>query len=389
MMSEHVTDVLVLGGGPAGIQGTRTLRKKRPDLRVTVLRPEQYSIIYCALPYALEGLFDLSKCYKRDELITEVGAELIREKATSVDLDQRVCATEGGTQIRYETLLIVTGANPFVPPVAGADLANIFTVKTGPDAQRIMRTLDSGARHVVVIGAGAIGVEQAAAYRHHGLEVDLVDMAETPLPALLDADFAPDAVAELEKLGVRLHLGKALGAFEGKEAVGGVVLQDGTRIELNEGSDFVVVAVGVRPTLDLFPEDVLERGKDGLIVDDHMRTAIEGVYAAGDCCQFYSAIDGKPAPGKLATNAVPMAKVAALNIAGGDVAYQGFVNGAATVVGDLRFGGTGFTEAIASKRGHTVVAGYGETTSRFPMLPGAAPVKVTIVAAVSTGPATR
>ena len=88
-----------------------------------------------------------------------------------------------------------------------------------------------------------------------------------------------------------------------------------------------------------------------IVVDSRMRTNIPGVYAAGDCCGYVSLIDGRSAGGKLATNAVPMAKVAASVVAGRDDEYPGFVNGAATCVYDLRVGSTGFTEEVARERG--------------------------------------
>jgi len=384
-MGQLNTDVLLIGGGPAGIQGSRLLKMLRPDMDVTVLRPEPYSIVYCAIPYAIEGLFGVEKINKRDELVTEPGARLIKDRAVSVDLDGRQCRTAGGLTIRYETLLIVTGAEPFVPPVPGADLANIFTVKTGEDTRRILDALKKGPHTAVVIGAGAIGVEQALAYRAAGLEVHLVDMADYPLPALLDAEFAAQAREQLEQAGVTLHMGAALERFEGQAAVSAVQLANGERLALREGVDFVVVSVGVRPALDLFEDSDLERERDGLVVDDRMRTSRPGVYAAGDCVHFWSGIDGRPVAGKLATNAVPMAKVAALNIAGTEAHYPGLFNGAATVVGELRFGGTGFTEQTARQRGFETVAGYGETTSRFPMMPGAGPVRVKLVCDASNG----
>ncbi len=377
-------DVLVVGGGPAGIQGTRTLKTLAPDLRVTVLRPEPFSVIYCAIPYAIEGLIDPKTIAKKDALITDVGAELRKVEATKADLSAKTVETADGEVFHYEKLLIVTGARPFVPPLPGHQLGNILTVKTASDAERIMESAKK-AKRAVVIGSGAIGIEQAQALTERGIEVDLVEMAPHPLPAMLDEEFGGDIAKKLESAGVHFRGGRKLTAFEGDEHVSGVVLDDGTTIPLEEGRDFVIVSVGLRPDLGPFEESDLERERDGLIVDDHMRTSIPDVYAAGDCVHFWSGIDGKPIGGKLATNAVPMAKVAAKNIAGVDASYPGFFNGAATCVRELRVGSTGFTEAVARARGFRTVAGWGETTSKFPMMPGARPVRVKIIADAETG----
>jgi len=325
------TDVLIIGGGPAGIQASRMLKTLKPSIDVVVLRPEQYSMVYCAIPYVLEGLIEIEKSYKKDELVTGVGAQLFKEEATAVDLDAQCVTTDNNNTFYYKDLLIATGANPFVPLVEGRDLDRILTVKTGSDMLNILNIIKTGPKSAVVIGAGAIGIEQALAYRQRGLEVHLVDMAPHPLVTLLDSDFAESVTNILEQEGIKLYCGRKLASFEGKNSVGAVVLDDGTTINLNEGKDFVIVSVGVRPVLDLFVGTDLEIGSDGLIVSKNMRTNRENVYAAGDCCQYYSGIDGKNIGGKLATNAVPMAKVAALNILGYDIEFPGLFNGAVRI----------------------------------------------------------
>jgi NADPH-dependent 2,4-dienoyl-CoA reductase/sulfur reductase-like enzyme len=162
--------------------------------------------------------------------------------------------------------------------------------------------------------------------------------------------------------------------------VGGVRLSSGENIELNPETDFICFAVGMKPDIEVFAKAGLVTIRDGIVVDSRMCSNIPGVYAAGDCCAFKSAIDGQPVGGKLATAAVPMAKVAARVVAGENDEYPGFYNGAATCVGDWRIGSTGFTAAIAEERGIKTVVGYGETTALFPMMPEAGTLKVKIVA---------
>jgi len=125
---------------------------------------------------------------------------------------------------------------------------------------------------------------------------------------------------------------------------------------------------------------------DHIAVDCQIRTSIENVLAAGDCCRFVSGTDGMSVGGKLATNAVPMAKVAAHTVAGILSTYPGFYNGAATCTYHLRIGGTGFTEELAAKRAFKTICGYGQTTHTFPMMPGATELRVKVVVdAVSRG----
>jgi NADH oxidase (H2O2-forming) len=374
------TDVLVVGGGPAGITFCRHLRKLRPEVSITMLRPEAHSMVYCAIPYAIQGLFDPAKVYKKDDLVTQVGVNLVRQKAEKVDLAERLVVTEDGTTYRYETLFIATGALPIAPPIDGADATNVFTVKTQTDMLGILEKLEAHARRAVVVGAGAIGIEQAQAYQERGLAVHLVDMADRVLPAMLDPDMAEPVHAVLREKGIDLRLATSVTHLEkSNDRVHRVVLSDGTGLDLAPETDFVCFAVGMRPDVELFRNQGLALERDGIVVDAQMRTNLPGVLAAGDCCQFVSTIDGKVVGGKLATNAVPMGKVAARTAAGIHDAYPGFVNGAATCAYQLRMAGAGFTEEAARQRGFAPVAGTGHTQSMFPMMPGASDVQMKLV----------
>lgn len=383
-MNTQKTDYLIIGGGPVGIQACRMLRTGQPDASVTVLRPEPFSVIYCAIPYVIEGLIELDSLAKKDELITGTGAQLLKVSATNVDFAAHSVTLADGQVLRYGKLIIATGAVPFLPPVPGKELKNIFTVKTAKDTE-IIKEAAKQASKVVVIGAGAIGIEQAQAMRELGIETHLVDMAAHPLPTMFDSEFGKMISEKLIADGIKWQGEAALQKFVGDEFVSEVVLANGSSISLKPGNDFVVVSVGVKPELELFQGSDLEIVRDGIVVNERMQTNIPDVYAAGDCVHFKSGIDGQPLGGKLATNAVPMAKVAARNLLGKNATYKGFFNGAATCVGDLRVGAAGFTESFAKVRGFETVSGFGQTTSRFPIMPGAKNVQVKLVADKKTG----
>ena len=376
------SDVLILGGGPAGIQYGRMIRQLRPDWTVTMLRPEEHSMVYCAIPYAMEGLFEPEKVYKTDALVRDVGIDLVRSRAVEVDLQARRVRDEESFEHEYETLFIALGASPIRPPIPHAEAENVFTVKTREDMTGILERLNLGARKSIVVGAGAIGIEQAQAYRQRGMEVTLIDMGPHVLPGSLDGDFAEAVEEVLLAKGIDVRTGVRLERLEADSdgRVCRVCLSDGSKIELDPERDFVCMSIGMKPDVELFSGSKLDVGPDGILVDDHMRTNLPGVYAAGDCCQFHSGIDGARVGGKLATNAVPMAKVAARVAAGLDAKYPGFYNGHATCAYELRIGSTGFTERTARERGFSPVMGFGETASRFPMMPGATRLRVQVVA---------
>jgi NADH dehydrogenase/NADH oxidase (H2O2-forming) len=262
----------------------------------------------------------------------------------------------------------------------GSDKEGVTVFKSQRHMERIAERVERGLRDAVVVGAGAIGAELAQALAAKEVNTHLVDIAESVLPNLADAEMSTKAREELESAGIRLHLGRKVEALEGDSAVSAAVLDDGSRLQ----AQLVVFAVGMKPNTELFVGSGLEMARDGIVVDGAMRTNIEDVYAVGDCASYYSAITGERSGGKLATNAVPMARVLADNLKGRRREYEGFYNGAATKAGNLYIGGTGLKEAEARARYDAVVA-YAEFTTAFPIMPTAKKIKLKLIADRGTG----
>jgi len=380
-INEIHTDVLVIGGGPAGITFCRYLKSLKPQVKITMFRPEEHSMVYCAIPYAIEGLFEPHKTFKRNELVTDKGIDLVQRTVVKVDLHAKRVIDKTGDIYTADVIFIATGAKPIVPPLPGADADNIYTVKTQENMEAIIANIKNGAKRAIVIGAGAIGIEQAQAYHSHGMDVYLIDMASRVLPAMIDEDMADILHKILLEKGIKLILSNRVNRIEKEGNLAKrIVLSNGEIINLNPKNDFICFAVGMRPDIALFKGQGLEIANDGIVIDNKMRTKIPGIYAAGDCCQYFSIIDEKPISGKLATNAVPMAKIAARVIAEKDDKYLGFLNGAVTCVYDMRIGSTGFTAEAAKQREIGAIIGWGETTTLFPMMPSAGRLRVKIIA---------
>jgi NADH dehydrogenase/NADH oxidase (H2O2-forming) len=385
-------DVLVLGGGPAAISLVKMIGG---TMKTAILRPEDHSMIYCAMPYAIEDLVPMGKTFKKDEIVTDNGTVLIRDRAVSVDFDAQTVFTEKGAGLKYAKLVIATGARPVLPSIPGNDLAGVYTFKTEEDMCAILAAVQSGARKAVVVGAGAIGVELAQALRAKGLETHLVDLAPAILPNLADAEMVEEAQQVLAESGIRLHLGRSVTALKGRGSVAEVVLDNGpaiTLVEEDEGAaggkaaslpGIVIFAVGMRAETDLFAGSALAMDKMGIVINGKMETSLPSVYAIGDCAHFVSGITGEPLSGKLATNAVPMGKTLGSLFLGREAEYSGFYNGAATKVGPWFIGGTGFTEAQARQR-FSIRVGRAELTTAFPMMPSAKPLRVKLLIDAAT-----
>lgn len=385
-------ELLVVGGGPAAITPAKILGKEK---KMAVIRPEDHSMIYCAMPYAIEGLISTEKTLKKDELITDAGADLIRDTVTQINFNENKVRLADASELSYEKLILATGAVPFIPPVPGAELKGVKSFKTEKDLKDIQDMISSGTKKAVVVGAGAIGIELAQALRDAGLSVDLVDMGSSVLPNLVDSEMTGEIEAEIIKKGIRLHLESKVVALYGKEWVEAVKLDNGDTILFDTQDHFstettashdgiVIFAAGMKPVTDLVQTSGMAIGRDGIIVSEKMETSLSNVYAVGDCAQFNSGITGDVSPGKLATNAVPMAKILGQNMLGQNKTYPGFYNGAATKVGNFYAGGTGLTESAAKKAGYTVITGHSELTTQFPIMPDAKKIRIKLIAQAET-----
>ncbi len=373
-------EVLIIGGGPAAITVVKNLAGKK---QVTVIRPEDHSMIYCAMPYAIEGLLGVEKTLKEDKLVTESGAVLVRDKVESVDFVNQNVTTQKGDFYGYETLIVATGADPILPPIEGVALDGVMTFKTEDDLQCVLAQVQDTLQEVVVVGAGAIGIELAQALHQQKIKTHLVDMFPHILPNMLDEDMVGEPQKKLAESGILLHLNNRVTALEGLHGVERVILDQEEPIVLPSGS-LVVFAIGMRANVDLFQNTDLQVGRTGIVVDGVMQTNLPHVYAIGDCVEYNSGITGQVLPGKLATNAVPMGKLLAKNLLGEQRVYAGFFNGAATKVLDCYVGSTGLSQKEALAQGYECVVGKASMSTMFPIMPGAKAIHLKLIADAKT-----
>jgi NADH dehydrogenase/NADH oxidase (H2O2-forming) len=345
------------------------------------------------MPYAVENTLPIEKTLKKDEIVTDSGSKLIRATVKSVDFNSKKVKLSSGESLGYKKLVIATGAVPVIPKIDGAMMPGVYTFKTENDLRTIFSIVNKGLKHAAVVGSGAIGIELAQALNERGVDTHLFDMADHVLPSLVDYDMSREVEQELVKKGITLHMKSRISSVSGRNVPETLVLDTGDKVRFADADNcsesdsempvsIVVFAVGMRPDVDIFKGTDLKIGDTGIVINDKMETNIPDVYAVGDCAEFTSAITGEIALGKLATNAVPMAKVLADNLLGENRTYDGFYNGAATKAGKYFVGGTGLSEENSEKE---VVVGYSELTTAFPIMKHAKPVKLKLVAQKTTG----
>jgi NADPH-dependent 2,4-dienoyl-CoA reductase/sulfur reductase-like enzyme/nitrite reductase/ring-hydroxylating ferredoxin subunit len=270
--------VVIVGAGPAGLSCAEALRREGYRDAITLLGTEapvdrpNLSKDYLAGNAPEEWL----PLRSNDDLEAQRIALALESPARSIDLATRRVTLANGKSLEYGALVLATGAEPIRLPIEGAELPHVHVLRTLADSRAIIGALAS-AKTAVVIGASFIGLEAAASLRTRGLDVTIVAPEVLPLARILG-----DAVGTLVK---RIHEEKGerfrLGRKPARITASHVVLDDGEEL----AADLVVMGVGVRPRVELAEAAGLRMDR-GVVVDEHMRTSNEYIYAVGDIARY-------------------------------------------------------------------------------------------------------
>lgn len=344
--------LVVIGGVAAGLSAAARARRIDPRLEIIVLeKGPVVSYGACGLPYFVEG-----RVKEASQLVVYTPEYFRKERNIDVRTGVRVVAIshprrevqlEDGGRIRYDRLVIATGARCDVSGIAGSHLPHVFTLHTIEDAERMRRFLrEQQPKRAIVVGAGYIGVEAADAIRRHGVQVQILERGKD---ALLrdDPQFTAAVQKQLELHGVELRLGMTVKNIEDLDA------------------DMVVLSAGFRPNVELAAEAGVEVGRSGAIrTDDRMETNLRGVYAAGDCAEITHLVTGRPTYIPLGTTANKAGRVAGANAAGGRERFPGIVGTSIVGIFGSAFATTGFSAAQARTEGFDPVAARIEANAK-------------------------
>jgi 3-phenylpropionate/trans-cinnamate dioxygenase ferredoxin reductase subunit len=278
---------IIVGGGLTGAIATQTLREEGFDGRITLLGQEP-NAPYERPPLSkdyLQGKADRDSIfvhpepwYAEHEVDLSLGAAV-----TSLDPAARTVTTDTGAQLHYDKLLLATGSKPRRLEVPGAELHGVHYLRNVEDSERIKIEF-ARAERVVIIGAGWIGLETAAAARAAGLDVTLLVSGDMPLQRVLGPEVAPIFDELHRSHGVDLRYRTTATELTGRHgAVTGVILSDGTRID----ADMIIVGIGAVARTELAAAAGLKID-NGLVVDEHLRTSDPDIFAAGDIANAYN-----------------------------------------------------------------------------------------------------
>jgi 3-phenylpropionate/trans-cinnamate dioxygenase ferredoxin reductase subunit len=318
-MSGPQTHVIV-GAGLAGAKAAETLRAEGFDGRVVLFGDE------AERPYErppLSKQFLRGESAVEDVFVHEPGyyeahdIELrTGDPVRAIEPADRLVHPQNGEPVRYDRLLLATGSRPRTLPVPGADLEGVHHLRDLDDSRSLHAALGSASR-LAVVGGGWIGTEVAASARRLGVDVALIDPGPVPLAAALGAQVGGVYRDLHAEHGVDLYLGQTVDELVGDGRVNGVRTGDGTTI----AADLVVVGIGAVPRVELAREAGMDV-EGGIVVDEWLRTATPGVYAAGDVAAAWHPRLGRRLRVEHWANALNQGVTAARNMLGAEVPYD-------------------------------------------------------------------
>jgi NAD(P)H-nitrite reductase large subunit len=311
--------VVIIGTGGAGISAIRTIRSVDEKCRITAISQEnQMPYSPCSLPHLIGGDIEKKNIYRVGKGFfkeNNVRALLGTTVSKIVPKEKTVLADDG--KIKYDKLLVAAGSVPLRPPIPGINTKGVFTLGNMDDADKILKWAAKGAKKAIVLGAGFIGVECAIALRKLGLQVSVFEMLDWVLPKMLDEDASGEVQKVLEREGIEFHLGQQVSGIVGDGSVTGVVVG-----KKKSPCDTIVLGIGVKPNIEFLKGSRI-KVNHGIVVDEHMRTSVKEIYAAGDIAEADDRIRGIKRVNAIWPNAIEQGRIAGYNIAGTDKVYDG------------------------------------------------------------------
>lgn len=379
--------IVIVGGVAGGASAAARARRMDESAEIHIFERGPYiSFANCGLPYHIAGeiqdraallLLTPEKMWARSRVHVHVNHEVL-----SIDRDSKMVRVRGSdgseSNFPYDKLILSQGAKPIVPPIPGAELSNIFTLRDLPDMDRILAFLDTRkATTVAVIGGGFIGLEMAEAFHRRGMHVTVIEKFPHILP-LLDHDMARHLQNGIHAKDFATLTNAEAKSFTPK----GVELTDETFVP----ADLILLSVGVRAEVDLARRAGLEIGVTGGVkVNARMESSDPDIYAVGDAAETTHMLTGARARIPLAGPANRQGRIAGSNAAGGHFFYPGALGTSIVRVLNMTAGFAGLNSEQATKAGFSFFSSVTMDANHAGYYPGAKPMMIKIIAEEGTG----
>ena len=371
--------IVVIGGGAAGLGAAGAAKGANPDAEILVYT-EFADVAYspCGIPFvhgkeieSFETLFLATK-----EQYVKTGIDVHYETTvSSINTDAKTISVDGEGDVRYDRLIIATGWLYSDPGLPGNDLDGLYRVKDIRHAMEWDKVIEQS-KSAVIVESGFIAMEMTSALRHRGLAVTLVDPGPYPMSDVADPEIVEPVRNQWEEMGVDLQWGNKVTAYRGSGKL--------THVETEKGdvqADIAIIGTHKTPNNVLAEAAGIKTGTTGgIIVDSHMRTSVDGVFAAGDCTEIPHGVSNVPLQGLSGSHAYAQGKTAGVNAGGAEREYRSVYVPWGMLAGEWMLGGVSFGEVTASALGLEFVTGVANGITRARYYPGVKPITVKLLA---------
>lgn len=389
--------VVIVGGVAAGMKTAARLRRLDAEAEIIVLeRGPQLSYGACGFPYFISGEVKSMDSFDhtpqgalRDSNYFAAVKGIDARCGCNVQKIDRVqkCVhyMEKGElkQLSYDVLVLATGSTPVKLPLPNADVAGIHSFWFPWDVEAVDKEIaEGGVKDVVIIGAGFIGLELAEAFVRRGLHTSVLEQQDRLLPQLLDEDMAALLLRDTKNPLLDIYLEERAGAFTVENGKVSGVQTDKRVIP----AQLVIVAVGVRPNVELAREAGLVIGPSGCIaVNEYLQTSDDAIYAGGDCAENTHRVSGAKVFVPMGSTANKHGRVIADNICGARKQYPGVLGTAACRFFEQEAGATGLNERTARQAGIDFASVVVPGSDRLGYMPGVGRIVLKLLAEKSSG----
>lgn len=389
--------VVIVGGVAAGMKTAARLRRLDAEAEIIVLeRGPQLSYGACGFPYFISGEVKSMDSFDhtpqgalRDSNYFAAVKGIDARCGCNVQKIDRVqkCVhyMEKGElkQLSYDVLVLATGSTPVKLPLPNADAAGIHSFWFPWDVEAVDKEIaEGGVKDVVIIGAGFIGLELAEAFVRRGLHTSVLEQQDRLLPQLLDEDMAALLLRDTKNPLLDIYLEERAGAFTVENGKVSGVQTDKRVIP----AQLVIVAVGVRPNVELAREAGLVIGPSGCIaVNEYLQTSDDAIYAGGDCAENTHRVSGAKVFVPMGSTANKHGRVIADNICGAQKKYPGVLGTAACRFFEQEAGATGLNERTARQAGIDFASAIVPGSDRLGYMPGVGRIVLKLLAEKSSG----
>ncbi len=311
---------VIIGSSAAGINAVEAIRSKDKKVKIAIISDEKRPLYSrCLISYLLAGTIDEKKIwYRPDSFFKKNNAEaILGVKAEKIDMDKKEVLLQGKKKVKFDRLLIATGASAKLEKIPGIDKKGVYPLRTIDHSMEIQSML-ARVKNVAVLGGGLIGLRAAYALKNRGKGVSVFVRSPQILSQIIDKGSADIMQKRIEEKGIRIMTGRAAKEIAGNGSVKAIVLDDGSKYDC----ELVIIGKGVTPNTGI-AKDAGINTNWGIVADGSLRTSAKDIFAAGDVVESHDIALEENSINAIWPAACEQGRVAGLNMLGKGEVYDG------------------------------------------------------------------